>query len=231
VKKFMDEFKAHVTQQKCPFPELAITPVGDGRRRRDGRLSRWSSSSSSLFSILALGGLGVGVVVLRDPVKRRACRWSAASSASRACSCSSPRSCWRSWRCMVYAGAIMVLFVFVIMLVEKHDEPHRPAQHWCASDHGPREDRRRGGGGGQHRHRASARPRCRRPSRCRRASAPPRRSAACSSTDFVFDFELASVLLLVAIVGAVMLSRKDPKKVEAPKPEKKKIDLPTVTGH
>jgi NADH-quinone oxidoreductase subunit F len=26
VKKFMDEFKAHVAQQKCPFPELAITP-------------------------------------------------------------------------------------------------------------------------------------------------------------------------------------------------------------
>lgn len=180
-----------------------------------------------LFSILALGG-GVGVVVLRDPVR----------GALSLVSCFFCLACLfllqaaellAVMEVMVYAGAIMVLFVFVIMLVEKHDEPILP--------------------------RSLVR-RIMAPVKIgavavvaaniaiviRKATLPAAEPLSAGFgttkeigrlffTDFVFEFELASVLLLVAIVGAVMLSRKDPKKVEAPKPEKKKIDLPTVTGH
>lgn len=180
-----------------------------------------------LFSVLALGG-GVGVVTLRDPVR----------GALSLVACFFCLACLFLLQAaelvavleiMVYAGAIMVLFVFVIMLVERHDEPILP--------------------------RSLVR-RIMAPVKIgavaivaanvlimiRRATLPAaetlpagfgtsREIGRLFFRDFVFEFELASVLLLVAIVGAVMISRKDPKAVEAPKPEKKKIDLPTVTGH
>lgn len=180
-----------------------------------------------LFSTLALGG-AVGVVTLRDPVR----------GALALVGCFFCLACLYLLQAaelmavlevMVYAGAIMVLFVFVIMLVEKHDEPILPR---------------------------SLIRRIMAPVKVgavaivaanilivlRRATLPASESLPADFgtsravgllffRDFVFEFELASVLLLVAIVGAVIISRKDPKKAVAPKAEKKKLDLPTVTGH
>ena len=43
--------------------------------------------------------------------------------------------------------------------------------------------------------------------RCRRR--PPTASATASSTSYVLPFELASIVLLAALIGAVVLSRKE----------------------
>ena len=107
---------------------------------------------------------------------------------------------------LVYAGAIMVLFLFVIMLLNlpREDVP------WA-----PRDFRRillaaalgvvllielvlvvglrAAPAGGR---------------RSRRISARRRRSGDCFSRQFLFPFEITSVILLVAIVGAMVLAKK-----------------------
>ena len=108
---------------------------------------------------------------------------------------------------IVYAGAIMVLFLFVIMLLNLQED--RPAMarvgaarlrrrswprcscsalctFWCT-----RWERRRHGR-----------------QRCRRASARPSSWRRACSRDYLFAFELTSILLLVAIVGAVVLAKR-----------------------
>ena len=157
-----------------------------------------------LFSSLALSG-ATGVVFLRDPVKGAlslvACFFSIAclyllQSAE----------LMAVLEVLVYAGAIMVLFVFVIMLVENHDEPILPRSMIrriaapmkvgavvligvnilavvAKTTFGPGVPLTKGFG----------------------ESAPVGRVLY---GQFAFQFELVSVLLLAAIVGAVMISRK-----------------------
>ena len=114
---------------------------------------------------------------------------------------------------IVYAGAIVVLFLFVIMLlgVDRADdlrvEPlpgqrprgdHRGRARWPACCW-PRSSR------------ALARSRAR---RRRTAALNPNESnivtlARSLFTDYVFAFELTSALLVIAVVGAVVLARRD----------------------
>ncbi len=104
---------------------------------------------------------------------------------------------------IVYAGAIMVLFVFVIMLLNAGAEEqigrqqdrarHRHPWHlcigglivWLLSGY-PRRDR--------HQRVAHHRPRILLPG---------------CFTDFLLPFEITSVLLLIAIMGAVVISKKE----------------------
>jgi NADH-quinone oxidoreductase subunit J len=158
-----------------------------------------------VFSILALSG-ALGVVLLRDPVKGAlsliACFFCLAGLYLLQAA-----QLLAVLQVLVYAGAIMVLFVFVIMLVERHDEPILPknvlrrvavpvklgAVALVAVNVLVMLNRTVLGAG---------------------QVLPPdfgtaRGIGLTFFNDFAFQFELASVLLLVAIVGAVMISRKD----------------------
>ena len=105
---------------------------------------------------------------------------------------------------IVYAGAIMVLFVFVIMLLNAGEEERSGASRmaqvvgipvtvlltgvlaWSVA---------RGGVGGV----ATA----------VRPASDTRPLARLLFTDFVFPFELTSVLILIAILGAVVLAKRE----------------------
>ena len=112
---------------------------------------------------------------------------------------------------LVYVGGILVLTLFAVMLTHRIADVHvsnRSVGRWPAL--------------AGHR-RASARSwaaRCRsrtwhagrrRPRRRRRPTA----SATASSTSYVLPFELASLVLLAALIGAVVLSRKELKDDDA----------------
>ena len=117
---------------------------------------------------------------------------------------------------IVYAGAIMVLFLFVVMLL---NVPREDAAEWDRSHPlnrpGAAAPRRGAGGvpacwswGGP-----SGTPRRARPwpsTTSRPAGSarwPP--SAASIFTDYSFQFEATSILILAAMVGAVVLARKE----------------------
>ena len=106
---------------------------------------------------------------------------------------------------IVYAGAIMVLFVFAIMVLIPGKEETGPGSaaavaRWLAlpvgrarSLLGARRRPWRGAGGGPTRRRG------------RRGSVEA--SAGSLFTDYLFPFELTSVLLLAAMVGVLLLAR------------------------
>ncbi|MCC7385027.1 MAG: NADH-quinone oxidoreductase subunit J [Deltaproteobacteria bacterium] len=171
-----------------------------------------------IFSVGAMTG-GLGVVFLRDPIKGALSL--IGSFFSIACLYLLQKAeLIAVLEVLVYAGAIMVLFVFVIMLVENHDEPILPKSLlrrvlapakflavavvtanllWVlkqtAFDAGPLLPEGFGSA---------------------------REVGMEFATSFLFQFELASVLLLVAIVGAVMISRKDPPEPKRPEPKEVK---------
>ena len=105
---------------------------------------------------------------------------------------------------LVYAGAIMVLFLFVIMLLNPVGLEQRRNLWWVAGSVS--------GlllvamlapvlfnvGSGQD------------PTVASELFGGPEELARSLFTDFVLPFELASVLLLVAIIGAVVLAKKEP---------------------
>ena len=122
---------------------------------------------------------------------------------------------------IVYAGAIMVLFLFVVMLL---NAPHEETEHDAIAH-----PRRRAGamwpgaslalglvielvwaltrGGG--------------PSRFARGAVSSVTALGRSLfTDYAFQFEVTSVLILVAMIGAVVLSRRDdgPREPAGPAP-------------
>ena len=114
---------------------------------------------------------------------------------------------------IVYAGAIMVLFLFVVMLLNaphedtEYDERVHPllqrrARCGSAPSLAVAAPRRAGLGADAARRRGGAVPGGRRSRRSRR-------SAASLFTDYAFPFEVTSVLILVAMVGAVVLARRD----------------------
>ena len=106
---------------------------------------------------------------------------------------------------IVYSGAIMVLFTFVIMLLNagKEERTHGSSMAYIAGFPG-----------------AAICWRCWSTSFCRGRGNSARRawastwstqqrSARCSSTNLLLPFEVTSVLILVAILGAVALARKE----------------------
>ncbi len=102
---------------------------------------------------------------------------------------------------LVYAGAIMILILFVIMLLNPMSVEARPAAWWTLGSLG-----------------AAAlflqlAALLRRPAVSAEAAVPasfggPESIAQSLFTDFALPFEVASVLLLVAIVGAVVLAQR-----------------------
>ena len=115
---------------------------------------------------------------------------------------------------IVYAGAVMVLFVFTIMLLNAGAEertPHasRVAIHAggsglivglairCLGDQPLRRTR-------PHRHRRPAGY-----ERHRNVSAIPGQSRNLLFRDFLLPFEVTSILILIAILGAVVLARRE----------------------
>ena len=113
---------------------------------------------------------------------------------------------------LVYAGAIMVLFVFVIMLLNLRTFERGGADPSRAALDRPGA---LGAGAGRVRRAcwpASPSPRPRAASRPRPSPPPaaaPRSSATSSSTTMLLPFEVASVVLLVAMVGAIILVKKE----------------------
>ena len=115
---------------------------------------------------------------------------------------------------IVYAGAIMVLFLFVVMLL---NVPREDAAEWdrIASAAAARRVRfgtalavaaGRGAGHGPSGTISSVSGGAVRDGAGSVASVP--RSAASIFSDYAFPFEATSVLILVAMVGAVMLARR-----------------------
>ncbi len=108
---------------------------------------------------------------------------------------------------MVYAGAIMMLIIFVIMLIHLETEFVRKRNAVGAEGHRRLHygDPLSGGGGG-------------RPLFRRQAGQGGRRAAALTGSvaevgtalygKYLFPFEIASILLLIGIVGAVVLARR-----------------------
>ena len=105
---------------------------------------------------------------------------------------------------LVYAGAIMVLFLFVIMLLNPTGLEQRRATRW-------------GFGAiaglllvGSLMPVLSKRGAARDPLIIDEQFGSPEQLARSLFTDFVLPFEIASVLLLVAIIGAVVLAKREP---------------------
>ena len=106
---------------------------------------------------------------------------------------------------LVYAGAVMVLFLFVIMLLDLKEEQRRKIKVFGIV----------GRIGFRRRDRCDL---CQKPARdrlnaeCRRARARRRTPIALGKllfTQYLLPFEIVSVLLLVAMVGVILLSKKD----------------------
>ena len=118
---------------------------------------------------------------------------------------------------LVYAGGIMVLFLFVIMLVNVRTIPEEPST--CGASRRPRWGSAwpPGGAGGRRpagRRRAAPR-RARR--RCRgRGPALGNTEAVGWSLyrDYLLPFEVVSIVLLVAMIGAIVMGRKETGKEE-----------------
>ena len=114
---------------------------------------------------------------------------------------------------IIYAGAIMVLFLFVVMLLNvPREEPPPPAMPAMLGPTGMRigavlsvllGDRDRLGAVAGRRRLVRARTGGRRP------SARSRNIGKALFTDHAFAFEATSILILVAMVGAVVLARKE----------------------
>ena len=121
---------------------------------------------------------------------------------------------------IVYAGAIVVLFLFVIMLlgVDRADRPRRSSR--SRSNAARRGDGRRPGRPGQRCDRQAGDAVDRQSGvgstaghgeTIDRTTPTSSSSAANLYTDHVLAFQLTSVLLIVAVVGTVLLTRKWPK--------------------
>ena len=117
---------------------------------------------------------------------------------------------------IIYAGAIMVLFLFVVMLLNAHreDDAAPPAagdQRAAARGRGAGRAAGRGTGLGAEAGRAWRRRvavgRRRAPTRqpCSRSA----RWATVLFTDYSLAFEVTSILIIVAMVGAVVLAKRE----------------------
>ena len=114
---------------------------------------------------------------------------------------------------LVYVGAVMVLFLFVVMMLDINLVRLREG-FWSylplGGDRGAAAGGRDGAGAGRPAISASAA--CRAPRRCRPDYSNTKELGRLIYTDYVYPFELAAVILLVAIVAAIALTlrrRKD----------------------
>ena len=114
---------------------------------------------------------------------------------------------------LVYAGGIVVLYLFVVMLVNLKSAPEAPID--------PRRQARLGFGlravllaEGQRNPRLHGsdvrRARSSRDSGAGPAAATLKRSGWLLYTEYLVPFEVVSMLLLVAMIGAIILARKEP---------------------
>lgn len=165
------------------------------------------------FFIFGLASLaaGLGVVFIRDPVKAAmsliGCFFSLA-----VLYLLQAAELIAVLEVLVYAGAIMVLFVFVIMLVEHHDEPIVKHSLFSRVAAGVKVGAiflvtlnllaTVAGAGADFQANITQLP---------EDFGSPASVGRVFFSDYLFHFELASVLLLVAIVGAVIISRETPK--------------------
>jgi NADH-quinone oxidoreductase subunit J len=104
---------------------------------------------------------------------------------------------------LVYVGAVMVLFLFVVMMLDINLEELRRG-FWSYLPAGRSGGRSDGGGDGH----GAGRQRLR-PGRARGASRRLQQYQGTRQllyTDYVYPFELAAVLLLVAMVAAIALT-------------------------
>ncbi len=163
-----------------------------------------------VFAVTALAS-GLGVVFVRDPIKAAlsliGCFFSLA-----VLYLLQAAELLAVLEVLVYAGAIMVLFVFVIMLVEHHDEPIVKHSMFSRVAAGVKVGAiflvtinllatvARAGADFQ----ANV-------TQLPEDFGSPAAVGRVFFSDYLFHFELASVLLLIAIVGAVIISREDPK--------------------
>ncbi len=119
---------------------------------------------------------------------------------------------------LVYAGAIMVVFLFVVMLLNL-GHPSEIADmrgKWGRLAAGLLGLALSGAGRGARRASGFRNRSCRAPATTPRPSVISARSVVSrshSSTDYLLAFELTSILLLVAIVGAVVIGRR--RKIDA----------------
>ena len=164
-----------------------------------------------LFFVAAIGALGgaLGVVILQQPLLQRARRWSATCSALAVLFLLLHAEFLAAAQVVVYAGAVMVLYVFVVAYI---GGVGRAA---------PARERRRSRSSGRCSRAALAvelciafiaqRPRGARHARARTWAAgfgSPGAIGELLLTHFLIPFEAASFLLLIAAVGAVVLARR-----------------------
>ena len=113
---------------------------------------------------------------------------------------------------LVYAGGIVVLYLFVVMLVKlRSGRPRRTRTAAGSRKLGIGAGRARARRGGGDRRLELARARCRpaRPPQARQlAAANVEQVGLVLYTDYLIPFEVASMLLLVAMVGAIVLARR-----------------------
>ena len=103
-----------------------VRTAGKSQTREARAYERRASASSSSRSARVVALVGAIVTVAREePDPRRDGAARRRSSASRACSCSSNAQFLAAIQLIVYAGAVVVLFVFVIMLLGP-DAARRP---------------------------------------------------------------------------------------------------------
>ena len=145
-----------------------------------------------------------------QPVLLACSRSSSTCCRSRRCSCCCRREFVAAAQVVVYAGAVMVLYVFVVAYVggrrpgpaaRRSGRGQRVAAVLFAAGAVRRAGHRRarlGPEGDRHRGRDRTRP----------ASARPEQIGELLLTKFLLPFEVASFLLLIAAVGAVVLARR-----------------------
>ena len=151
------------------------------------------------------------MVLARNPVHSALLPGDACSSRSRCCSCIQDAQLLAAVQVIVYAGAIVVLFLFVIMLlgVDRSESLARPGAVAAA-----RRDRAR-------RHRSPAvlivlgwRPLGHRRHTSTRGVLEPAGGGNVEGGrreplhHFLWPFELTAVLLVIAVVGGVVLARR-----------------------
>ena len=112
---------------------------------------------------------------------------------------------------LVYAGGIVVLYLFVVMLVnlkrppEAHEDPHGAA----SSDSGCRRRCSSSSRAISAYGYVAPAPRGGRGAVDARSTATPRRSGWLLYTSYLIPFEIASMLLLVAMIGAIVLAKRE----------------------
>ena len=121
---------------------------------------------------------------------------------------------------LVYVGAVMVLFLFVVMMLDINIDQLREGfwKHLPLAGVRGRADGRRDGGAAL---RGAA---VRRRARRRRASGAGYSNTKALGrvlyTDYVFPFEIAAVILLVAIVAAIALTLRSRKETKYQDPQR-----------